>query len=128
MFTHGTTVSHFNVMHRNSTYEFHVNFSTLSLIWLFMFAFNINHAPCEKKNTYLCIIFLSCTEDIIRNISSILCLAPLHGSVDAKSLFYETFGNPFFSILLTSLPEYVTRAHKPAAFYNCSATFFTVRR
>ena len=33
MFTHGTAVFHFNVMHRNSTYEFHVNFSMLSLTW-----------------------------------------------------------------------------------------------
>jgi hypothetical protein len=46
---------------------------------------------------------------------------------DAKSLFYETFTNSFFSVLLALLPECVTRAHKPATFYYLFSDLLTVR-
>jgi hypothetical protein len=54
----------------------------------------------RKKIHIFVLYFLSCTENIILNISSVLCLAPLYGRIEAEVLFYGTFGNPFLPFCL----------------------------
>ena len=53
------------------------------LFWLFMFLLNICHA-----SSLCCILFLSCTELVIKQCSTVLYIFPIHGTVD-DGYFYK---------------------------------------
>jgi len=53
------------------------------LFWLFIFLLNIHHAL-----SFGSILFLSCTELVIKQCSAVLYIFPLHGTVDER-YFYK---------------------------------------
>ena len=54
------------------------------LFWLYMFLLNIHHASSFCS----CILFLSDSELVIKQCSAVLCIVPLHGTVD-EGYFYK---------------------------------------